>query len=345
MAFVAPTGLEREISDKTQDQLESTLTMFGLVDMSDQGRFEAGEERFTMQKRTYGAGTSNVARSKTKAGQQGSNPEWPDAEDASSGEIVVALKPHVAASRNIPHLDAKQSPLNEVETTRQVLEYDIAKALDQQIASYFTRLATSGNDAVNDGAGPVSAAVFGDAGNDYIAVDSTEKNPEGSRPIMRRVVNDLVLHAKRNNWIDGVALQGDIPSTIYMVMHAELFLNNLAQPMADAGYSLDPLTADVLQRSAIFSGEAFTARLAQQKITIVCPNVLQVPAADQPWEFWAGYTEAVVGGIGDMVSQVLSPEMNQGGIGWLVRQAAAPYYQLRANTGVRRYSVVSDTSA
>ena len=106
------------------------------------------------------------------------------------------------------------------------------------------------------------------------------------------------------------------------------------------GVSLDSLTEDVLRRSAVFAGEAFQGRLGVERLTIVCPNVANVPAsAADDWYVIGGYSEALVGGIGPVITQVINPEDNQVGDGAVVRQGTNPYFNLLNGDGIYRYTI------
>lgn len=346
MAFTAGTGTMKMVSTKTRKQLMQAATLLSIVDRSDEARFMAGEERLFMQKRSYDASSpTSKSRSKTSTGAQGSNPTWPDADDVSAQEIVVSLRNQEAKSYAIPHLDAKQSPLMEIENTRRRIAQEIAVEIDQNIRNFVLGLSSTAGTTTNGNAGPVSSVTFGTAGSNYIDRSSPYAETAGTSDepnLILQVVDDLVLYAKRQNWLDGVAIHGTMPAMIYLVVHPELLQRHVVKPLRDAGYQLDPLTRETLTNTTAFGGQAFTARLGLQNLNIYAPNVLQVPTGTDNWQFWGGYSEAIVGGIGDVLTQIIPPAENQGGIGWLVRQAVAPYYNLLTGQGIRHYTIHAD---
>ena len=340
MTFTAGTGTKRAVSAKTRKQIERTNVLLGLVDRSDEAKFKGGEERLFMQRRTFGSSaTTEVTRSDTA--NSGGLRAWATLKQLNATEITVQLRDGEEQGYGVPRLDNLQSPLNEVESTRRKIAKDNSDEIETNLRDYILGLASTGNASVNGKAGPVTEETVGTSGTDSISLSGkTLTGFTGEDNPLLQIVDDLVLKAKRRNWLDGVPIFGTVPATLYLVVHAELFLFQLVKSLRDAGYSLDSLTTDVLARSAVFSSSAFMGRLGVQKLTIVCPNVLAPPAdVATDWEFWGGYSEAIVGGIGPILTQLISPEDNQIGDGWALRQVVNPYYNLLTGSGIVRYVI------
>lgn len=340
MAFTPPAGLKRQVSTKTRKDIERTNVMLGLVDRSDEARFRAGEERLFMQARTFAGGAASDAARSDKTNTDGNIRKWSNLKTSTASEVTVALRAGKESGYGIPRLDALQSPLAEVEAHRRKVSSEINTTISDEIAAFFLGLASTGGAGANGNAGAVSKVVVGTAGTNYISNTAPyAKTGFANTDPMLDIIDDFTLFAKRNNLIDGVSIYGAVPATLYMAMHAELFLYHVVKVLRNKGWSFDPLTEATLRRASVFGTGPFTGQLGLQKIVIVCPNELTVPTGNNNWQFWGGYTEAVVGGIGPMISQLISPDENQIGDGWAIRQVVNPYYNLLTGSGIRQYEI------
>lgn len=348
MAFTPPTGTRRRVSAKTREDIERRNLMLQLVDRSDEGEFRAGTERLFMQRREWNSTTpSNVDRAAANK-----NRAWAATTYLTASEITVSLRFGEELGVEIPRLDERQSPIQEIERARRKIAASINNEIEANMVSFFNGLTSKANPAAadNGNAGSVSKVTLGNGGSNFISRAAPYSYTKGTAVgaydadeiIMDGVIDDFILWAKRNNLIDGTAVYGSMPSRLYMVMHPELVQRYLIKVLREAGFSLDPLTTSTLRNTSAFSGEAFTASLGLMNFTVYSPTSLTVPTSPGNWRFWGGYTEAVVGGIGAMLTQIISPQENQIGDGWVVRQVVNPYYNLLSGDGIRQYEIHAD---
>ena len=347
MAFVVPNGLKRSVSAKTRQDITRRNVLLNLIDRGDEGRFRAGEERLFMQRRTYQENLSatNVGRSaddtKIGSGSRG----WGARRTMTASEIVVKLRNGDEMAYDLPRLDVMQSPLNEVENARRKIAQILGDNIESQLRTFIETLATSGGASANGNAGPVTDISLGTTGSVFIKPPAAGNYQDqgttgtGADDLILDAIDDFVLWAKDKNLVDGQAVLGSSPATLYMVMPSYLFKYYVVNKLRDKGYSLDPLTDETLRRNSVFSNAAFAGRLGLEGLSILTPNVLPNAASSQNWTFWGGYSEAIVGGIGAMLTQLITPEENQTSDGYTLRQVVNPYYELLNGDGIRRYTI------
>ena len=300
-------------------------------------------EREHEQRRTYStADPTSVAR----AASGGGNRSWASSHTISGTAITVNLRNGYEESYQIPRLDALQSPLPETELAEREIAAKINNKIEADIYAYLTGLASvslTGTPTATANGNAGSVRKRAEVTNQTISISgkhavSTQLGADG----IMDVIDDFVLRAKRANLIDGSTLYGDTPGMLYMIMAPELFKYHVVNRLRAQGLSLDPLTSDTLKRSSVFSTDAFVGKLGVEGLTIVCPNVATVPAsAGDNWKIVAGYSNAVLGGIGPIFTQLISPEQNQDGDGWVVRVVVNPFYNLFNGDGIYIYEINS----
>ena len=353
-AFAVTNGLRRAVLAKTRQEFYRTNVMLGLMDRSEESRFRSeGQGRLFLQRR----GTSSAAVQKDDVRNSDRTAvAWGTKKYADANEIQVNLGQFRASRYVLPRLDNAQSPLNEVEDYRRRISLEIRNAIEDDFVAFFRGLAATGGATANGNAGQISEVNVGkttSADSDFFdpAMLETHKASAGSTISdnwMIDIIDDVVLWAKRNNLIDGDPLYGGIPATLYLVMPPELFQKALmTQLEGKTQFRLEELGNDMLQRSAVFGTVPFAGRLGLQKLTIFAPNSLPKPAGTtgSTWDIWAGYTAAVVGGIGDEFSRIWDPSTNPDGDAYDLYQKVTPFNSLLNGDGIRRYKLLAHDAA
>lgn len=299
-----------------------------------------------MQRRTYSSKAPTAIKrsadpTKTTAGLA----KFGDPNTTTGSEIVVSLRDGEMEHFQLPRLDQMQSPLPEIENTRRRIAQTISDGIENDLRTFIEGLSTTAGDATNGNAGPVTEVSLGTTGSVLIKPPASNSYEDqgstgtGADNLVLDAIDDFVLWAKSQNLIDGQAILGNMPATLYMVMPAYLFKYYVVNKLRDKGYSLDPLTEETLRRNSIFSSAAFMGRMGLEGLTILTPNVLPNASSSAAWSFWGGYSEAIVGGIGAVMTQLITPEENQTGDGWVIRQIVNPFYNLLNGDGIRRYTI------
>ena len=352
MTFTAPDGLMRAVDSKTRQHVGRNNILLGLLDRSLEPEFRAGQERLFLQRREYSSTPDEIDPPATnRARSAGNNPTassvtglrtWSNADNANAYEITVRLRNAYEKAVAIPRLDVSQSPLREIENARRVVAQSISDQFENDLRTFFLGLTSKNTNVLadNGNAGSVRKETYGRAGNTFIS--NTRPYPStgtDAGDLVLDIIDDFVLKAKRDNLVDGRAVYGDMPGTLYMCMHPELFKYYVVNQLRDKGYQLDPLTAETLRRNSVFTEQAFQGRLGLEGLTIVTPNTLTVPSGNNNWQIWGGYTEAAVGGIGAMLTQLITPEQNQIGDGYVLRQVMNPFFNLLNGRGVVQYEI------
>lgn len=366
--FSVTNGLRRAVTAKTRQEFRRNTQALTLLDRSDEGRFRRERtSEITMQRRTS---SSDSVRTGVKRHNAGSTPpgqsrDWGPKKTRQGSEIKVTLRDAIDSRYDLPRLDVVQSPLNEIEDTRAVISAELSQQFDDDIYTFFDSLESSTPVTglvgevptptynANGGAGSISTVNVGARASNANGTDifspatlTLDKASGNASTIpdqfMLRIIDDMVLWAKEQNLVDGRVLQGSLPQTLYLVMPVALFQRALlTQLKGETGYALEALGEEMLRRNSAFTGVPFSARLGLQNITILAFNGYPKPttADDQEWVMYAGYTGAVVGGIGDDFSRMWTPETNPDGEGYDLYQNVRPYFNLLNGDGIRKYTI------
>ena len=84
------------------------------------------------------------------------------------------------------------------------------------------------------------------------------------------------------------------------------------------GYQWDVLTSNALVGNTVLGGEPYTGKIYGTQV--YSSNLMQVPAAGSKWEIYMGTSTAMTVGLKPTYVQVISPQMNQAGPDWALRQ-------------------------
>ena len=366
--WTPPVGLTADVDAKLQGIFANGTMLTNLCDQGFSTRLGT-TNRITTQRRIYDGGEpEDLDRQTAQTTDSGTIrnaanlPAMSSPEGVEAAQIVITKRTSKQKSYGMARQNFEESPVAESANAVNVITNEIRQQMDRAIRDYFLGIASTGGDGANGGGGAVTKITLGTAGTDYLSptrdgmgnYDATGFDGDW---FLEGVVDQFVLHAKRNNLFDGVTVYGDGPGRLYLVVHPEIMQQHVVRPLRKAGYQLDPLTNDSLRNTAVFGSNAFEARLGLNSLIITAPNVLTVPSGGgnnpPPWRFWGGYTEAVAAGISNERSRLYMPGEypidTADGVrvadGYVWYGSIDPHWQLMDGKGVVQFDVVSDATA
>ena len=245
--------------------------------------------------------------------------KWPDGKYPTSENILLKVDRKIQGATKLKYLDSVETPLNYLERQRAKLSAQMAVDMEddyweflQQDSLYTTGLGT------RDDLGKAKLTMTSGVATDGKPVVS---GSAGFKAVYDAFWDFNVWMA--NNNISGPttgATIGGGPGMPYAAMAPEVF-KEFAKWFLEQKYSWDLLTEDVIRNNSILQSGSFRGMVGGIPI-LVTPACKKPTAdhADNPWVIQMGTTMANSVAMRPLLTQYLTPQMNQTDTDYKLRQ-------------------------
>ena len=294
--------------------------------------------------------TYSVAASRAKADR-----DWAAGEGITSAQVILQQNLEARKVSTIGRLDAQQSPIDELEKERRDIVGQLARSKEDELAKYIDGLTTTTNvvpvaadypqpngSGSNGNGGKVFTQSFGAAAS-RINPDGTTQNA-AARKHVTNILKRARLIMTKNNYLRGGGLDsmGDRNDMVYAFMAPELAQIVLDDIEESRNFSTS-LTENVLGLDdggpRINGSNAYEGTYRGIHImTSTNPALLATSA--KPWPVWVLSARGIAWTDGPVLTQILTPDDNQGGPRYSIRQVQEYGFQLVQRAAVLKFTIV-----
>lgn len=351
MALIAGTNittnqLETSYSPVSVAELRRQTVLGMIVDRTWDG---AGTSQDSVRIRVPDAWSDNVEQvtiTGSASNRAQADRDWGTGQGITAAQVILQQDLEVRHIRQAGRLDIRQSPINELEKMRQEIVGELNRHKEQTLANYIAGLTTRSTSlpvaadypnadatAANGNAGKPYGKTFGVAGTDFIKPDG-EPSTDKAKKLVAELLEDAHLQFRVTDYQrnGGLTSMGRMSKAIYAFMHP-VIARVLVRGLRDEGIYLESINATT--RGFDDSGPRVNGSMDYEGtyaglhiITTTLPSLRAPTDGSKPWPVWVMSNEAIAWTDGPILTQVLTPQTNQNGPTWQLRQIQEYGYQL-----------------
>ena len=321
-----------------------------------------------------GAGGSNVAATirvpdahtdtvedtdvdfRTAANRAKLNRAWADGTDITSAHVILTQGREARAISHLGRKDVDQSPIAELDKERNEQVGELARNKEDKLAEYIDGLATTTNvvpaaadypnpqgTGSNGNGGKVYAETVGTAGTGFIDTSGTPKRNADAR-IPTNILKKARLTMVRNDYLRGgdITSMGDRNDMVYAFMAPEI-AQVLLDDIEESRNFSTTLTENVLglddNGPRLNGNNAYEGTYRGIHVMTSTNAVFGGGGRDVPWKIWVLSARAIASTDGEVLTQILTPQNNQNGPVYTIRQVQEYGFQLVQRAALLKFDI------
>lgn len=356
---ITTSALETDYSTTTVAELRRRVVLGMATDRTWDG---AGSEQDASVIRVPDVHTDNTEETdidfRDAAKRAMADRDWSAGSGITSAQVLLTQNREVRKISQLSRLDVNQSPISELEKERDEQVGELARKKEDMLAAYIGSLATTTNRVAqaadypnsagtgsNGNGGKVYTQSFGVAGgNKTIDINGVPKNAEA-----RKYPTDILkagrLIMTRNNYLrgGGITSMGDRNDMVYAFMAPEI-AQVLLDDIEESNYFTPNLNENVLglddNGPRINGTNAYEGTYRGIHIMTSTNPVFGGIGNDIPWPIWVMSARAIAWTDGPVIVQVLTPQNNQRGPVYSIRQVQTCGFQLVQRAAILKFTIL-----
>ena len=259
-----------------------------------------GQDKVVIQDPTYNTEPANRTR----------GADFTATKNESSSDQIVLTVNHRNEQRNVlDYEDAEETPIDWLNRIR------LSQAIDMATGGANSINTTVYNDMTGSTFPAAQKRTLGTAGTDFIDSDNPYVGTGRGYGLVHDAITAWDLYMQRAN-LRGTTIGGSVGESC-MVMSPELFSGYRGWTI-EQGYQWDTLTASVLGAGGVLTGERYVGSIFG--IKFITSNRYPVPTGNAMWRIHAFTTGCFTFAMKSPLVQILSPQINQTGPYWDMKQ-------------------------
>ena len=285
--------------------------------------------------------------------------DWGTGAGVTAAQVILQQDLEVRHIRQVGRRDVRQSPINELEKMRQEIVGELNRKKEEVLATYIAGLTTRTNsiaveadfpnasaNAANGNAGKVYAHTHGTAGTDFIKPDGVASTTKAGM-LVEELLEDAHLQFRVTDYQHngGLTSMGNMSRDVYAFMHPVL-ARVLVRSLKTQGIYLESLNRDTrgldMGGPRVNGGMDYEGVYAGIRIITSTLPALRAPSdASKPWPVWVLSNEAIAWTDGPILTQILTPQTNQKGPMYSLRQIQEYGFQLVQKEAIQVLGIAS----